>query len=295
MRLATIRYENKEVSSVVTSKGMLPIYRLNQYIDGVKNFQTDLLKLIQSDIFEKLHHWYSNGGKVITENLTNSIIPFEEIIYAPLYRHPSKIWGIGLNYQEHATDLAEISPTTYPVGFMKPDTTIIGQGDTIQIPLLSSKTTGEAELGIVIGKECRNIQKENWLDVVAGFTTILDMTAEDILRQNPRYLGLSKCFNTFFSFGPELVTPDEIENITKLNVSTVLNGEIRGSNSVSNMTFPPDFLVSFHSKIMLLRPGDIISTGTPRAAHLSDGDKLECRIDGLKSLMNDVIDMKNNY
>ena len=88
--------------------------------------------------------------------------------------------------------------------------------------------------------------------MVAGFTTILDMTAEDILRKNPRYLTRAKSFDSFFSFGPQLVTPDEVEEIEELAVATVLNGEVRRENVVSNMTFSPWFLLSFHSKVMTL-------------------------------------------
>ena len=81
--------------------------------------------------------------------------------------------------------------------------------------------------------------------MVAGFTTVLDMTAEDILRKNPRYLTRAKSFDTFFSFGPELVTPEEIEDVEALEVSTVLNGEVQRTNTVSNMTFSPWFWSRF--------------------------------------------------
>jgi hypothetical protein len=80
------------------------------------------------------------------------------------------------------------------------------------------------------------------------------MTAEDILRKNPRYLTRAKSFDTFFSFGPQLVTPDEVGELRNLTVATVLNGEARRENVVSNMTFSPWFLVSFHSKVMTLLP-----------------------------------------
>lgn len=175
---------------------------------------------------------------------------------------------------------------------MKPDTTIIGPGDTIRIPLQSGKTTGEAELGVIIGCEGKDVPESDWLSVVAGFTTILDMTAEDILRQNPRYLTRSKSFDTFFSFGPVLVTPDEVADVLKLKVSTVLNGQVHAENVVSNMTFPPPYLVSFHSRVMPWLPGDILSTGTPQAVPLKDGDVLECRIEGFEPLRNPVRDLK---
>jgi 2-keto-4-pentenoate hydratase/2-oxohepta-3-ene-1,7-dioic acid hydratase in catechol pathway len=128
--------------------------------------------------------------------------------------------------------------------------------------------------------------------VVAGFTTIIDMTAEDILRQNPRYLTVSKSFDTFFSFGPQLVTPDEIPDVSTLEVSTVLNGRVHAQNVVANMSFSPAFLVSFLSRVMTLLPGDIISTGTPGACAIADGDVVECRINGFPSLINPVVDFK---
>jgi 2-keto-4-pentenoate hydratase/2-oxohepta-3-ene-1,7-dioic acid hydratase in catechol pathway len=139
------------------------------------------------------------------------------------------------------------------------------------------------------------VSEDNWLDVVAGFTTVIDMTAEDILRQNTRYLTVAKSFDTFFSFGPQLVTPDEIEDVSALTVSTVINGRVHADNVVANMTFPPPFLVAFLSRVMTLLPGDIISTGTPGAVAISDGDVVECRIDGFESLINPVRDLKVDH
>src|SRR5690606_30558498 len=119
-----------------------------------------------------------------------------------------------------------------------------------------------------------------------------DMTAEDILQKNPRYLTRAKSFDTFFSFGPELVTADEVEDVPGLKVATVINGEIHRDNLVSNMTFQPQHLISFHSKVMTLLPGDIISTGTPGAVVIRDGDVVECRIGGFETLVNPVRDLK---
>jgi 2-keto-4-pentenoate hydratase/2-oxohepta-3-ene-1,7-dioic acid hydratase in catechol pathway len=175
---------------------------------------------------------------------------------------------------------------------MKPTTTIIGPNDTIKVPHQSERTTAESELGVIIGKECKNVSEEDAPNVIAGFTTIIDMTAEDILQRNPRYLTRSKSFDTFFSFGPQLVTPDEVEDVLNLNVATVINGKVHRKNVVSNMTFQPWNLVSFHSKVMTLLPGDIISTGTPGAIPISEGDVVECQIDGFETLVNPVKDLK---
>ena len=292
MKLATIKHNNIEQIAIRVSSGFVMVASVNQHCG--KNWPTEMLALLQSGGLESLTAWYNAEGRNTLETFTDQILPQEQVTFAPLYRHPSKIWGIGLNYREHAADLSEKSPTTEPASFMKPDTTIIGYQDTINIPKQSERTTAEGELGIIIGKRCKDVERENWQSVVAGFTTIIDMTAEDILRKNPRYLTMSKSFDTFFSFGPILLTPDEIDDVMTLNVSTVINGRIHATNTISNMVFPPDFLVSFHSKIMTLLPGDIISTGTPGAVPIADGDTVESRIDGFESLVNPVKDLKTS-
>jgi len=290
MRIATIKIKGAEAAAVVTAKGIIPIEVINEKLS--QGWSVDTFELIQSGQLDEMNNWYRENGKVKLENLNTGVISSEEVLYAPLYRRPRKIWGIGLNYVDHAADLAEKAPNTEPASFMKPDTTIIGNQDEIKIPLQSEKTTGEAELGVIFGRKCKEVEQGDWLSAVAGFTTIIDMTAEDILRKNPRYLTRSKSFDTFFSFGPQLVTPDEIEDVMKLKVATVINGQIHAENVVANMTFPPDYLVSFHSKVMTMLPGDVISTGTPRAVHINNGDVIECHIDGFEPLVNPVIDLK---
>lgn len=282
--------EGREETAVVLDGGVLPLAVLNK--TAGRQWPIDTLALITSGGLAELNDWYRDGGRQHCDKATGSRIPIQEAVFGPLYRRPRKIWGIGLNYVAHAADLAEKAPSDEPASFMKPDTTIIGMDDEILIPRQSEKTTGEAELGVVMGRECRDVAESDWLSAVAGFTTILDMTAEDILRKNPRYLTRSKSFDTFLSLGPHLVTPDEIADVMKLKVATVINGKVHAENTVSNMTFPPPYLVSFHSKVMPWLPGDVLSTGTPQAVALRQGDVLECRIDGFASLRNPVRDLK---
>lgn len=290
MRLATIEHAATEQAALVLADGVLPLVSLNRRLG--KDWPTDLLALLTTGRFYELKQWFRHGGEGAASAMTADLLPAAGVRFRPLYRRPRKIWGIGLNYVAHAADLAEKAPNEEPASFMKPDTAIIGPGDTIRIPRESRRTTGEAELGVIFGMEGRDVSEANWLSVVAGFTTILDMTAEDILRKNPRYLTRSKSFDTFFSFGPVLVTPDEIPDVLALKVATVLNGQVRAENVVANMTFPPAQLVAFHSRVMPWLPGDILSTGTPQAVALTDGDVLECRIDGFPPLRNPVRDLQ---
>lgn len=290
MRLATVTGASGEVLAICRKTGAVVITDLNRALH--QRWPETMEQMLQSGQLAEMANWYRDEGRDALNEKRNAGLGRQKVEYAPLYRHPPKIWGIGLNYVAHAEDLSEKAPTFAPASFMKPDTTIIGPGDTIRIPALSEKTTAEAELGVIIGRRCKDVPRERWLDAVAGFTTILDMTAEDILRRNPRYLTMSKSFDTFFSFGPHLVTPDEIEDVLRLTVSTVINGRVHAENSVDRMTFPPDALIAYHSRVMTLLPGDIISTGTPGAVPIRHGDRVECRISGFEPLRNAVIDVK---
>ena len=280
MRLATIRRNGEETAAVILPGGPLPVREMSDLRGGK---EVDLLSLLESGRFHELKGSYDKEKVEVRAALS---VRFE---YGPLYRRPRKIWGIGLNYVEHAGDLSETAPSEEPASFMRPDTTIIGPGEEVVLPAQSERVTAEGELALVIGREAKNVSEEEAPFVVAGLTTVLDMTAEDILRKNPRYLTRAKSFDTFFSFGPQLVTLDEVGEIEDLTVATVLNGQVKRENVVSNMTFSPWFLVSFHSKVMTLLPGDIISTGTPGAVQIRDGDVVECRITGLEPLSNPVV------
>lgn len=202
------------------------------------------------------------------------------------------MWGIGLNYVDHAWDLSEVIPEE-PVSFMKGDHTIIGPGDPIPLPPQSDRVTAEAELGLVSGSYCRDVSEGAALDYVAGVTPILDQTAEDILARNPRFLTRSKNFPGFLSFGPHIVPISQVAGadgrLGDIEVATVIDGQVQRSNTVSRMHYSPEFLVSFHSKVMPLYPGDIISTGTPGAVPLRAGMLAECRISGLSPLRNPVV------
>lgn len=218
--------------------------------------------------------------------------PVGDTAFAAPYTRPRKIWGIGLNYVEHASDLTEAVPEE-PASFMKGDHTIIAPGDPIPLPSQSERVTAEAELGLVIGPECHRVADEDALDHVWGVCTVLDQTAEDILARNPRFLTRSKNFPGFLSFGPAIVPLSEalsgVGSLGELTVTTLLNGADDRVNTVSNMRYSPEFLVGFHSRVMPLFPGDILSTGTPGAVHIRPGDVAGCRIPGVGELSNPVV------
>jgi 2-keto-4-pentenoate hydratase/2-oxohepta-3-ene-1,7-dioic acid hydratase in catechol pathway len=283
VRLTTLRLDGAEPGALVRPGGAVPLPALNERLRT--DWPGTVQELLERGRVEELRDWVAGQDAARLDELA---LPQDRLVYAPLYRRPRKIWGIGLNYVEHAADLSEQAPSTEPASFLKPDTAIIGPGDPIRIPPQSQRTTAEGELGVVIGRECKDVDEADAPSVVAGFTTIVDMTAEDILEKNPRYLTRSKSFDTFFSFGPELVTVDEVDDVDALEVATLHNGQVHRRNVVANMTFRPWWLVAFHSRVMTLLPGDVISTGTPGAVHIRSGDTAGVQITGFRELTNPV-------
>ncbi len=201
------------------------------------------------------------------------------------------IVGVGLNFLVHAADL-QARPTEYPTLFFKGAHTVIGPGEVIPLPAMSSRVTAEAELGLVIGRRMYQVDAADALGYVAGGCCILDQTAEDILQMDSRMLTVSKNFPGFFSFGPELVPLGELGSATGglagVRVCTHLNGACIRSATLADMRFGPAELLSFISQVMPLERGAIVSTGTPGAVVLSPGDVVECRISGMEPLSNPV-------
>jgi 2-keto-4-pentenoate hydratase/2-oxohepta-3-ene-1,7-dioic acid hydratase in catechol pathway len=281
MHLASVRRGHEELPAVVLPSRGVALVR-----DLIEGHTGEVTTVIDDEARTQL----AQAAKDAPDSVFG---PPEDEEFAPPYRHPRMLWGIGLNYVEHASDLSEGVPDE-PASFIKGDHTVIGPGEDIPIPSQSNRTTAEAELGVVIGRYCRNVEPEDALDYVGGVVPVLDQTAEDILERNPRFLTRSKNFPGFFSFGPRIVPLEEAVEaaggqLGQVEVSTVINGKVHRANTVSHMRYDPAFLISFHSKVMPLHPGDIISTGTPGAVHIRPGDIVECRIPGVGVLTNPVV------
>ena len=304
MRLSTLKLPGEELAAIVGERGLLTLRALNAATGA--DWPETIFPLIESGRLAALRQWYDAGGRDRLETLPG-LIPPEQAVYGPLYRNPRRIFGIGLNSVDHAGDIGDQPPQGFPGSFFKMADTLIGPGDAIRLPALkeATRTTAEAELGVIMGRRCRDVAEADWLEAVAGYTTVLDMTEESILKGNeflqgnPRYLTIVKNFPTFFSFGPQLITPDEVPDVLKLTVQSVHNGRLHAANVVANMTHRPARLVSLHSSIQGWYPGDVLSTGTPRAFGLADGDVAECRITGpdgfaFAPLRNPVVDLKKH-
>lgn len=284
MKLSTLKINGGEQAALACESGLVLIETINA-AEG-KVWHTETFGIISSGELDAIEAWYRDGGKEKLSSMPS--IAYAKAEYGPLYRHPRKIWGIGLNYVKDEAELAAADPSDEPVGFMKPDTSLIGPLDAICLPSDAGTITAEAELGIVIGKACRNVTEADFGEVVAGFVATIDVTAADIHARNQRFLARAKSYDTFFSLGSTLITFDEMEDVLQLHVETAINGAPAHRNKPYFMKFRPDFAVAFHSKVMTLLPGDIMMTGTPGAVVIRNGDIVECRIDGFEPLLNPV-------
>lgn len=198
--------------------------------------------------------------------------------------NPSKIVAVGLNYRDHARELKMDLPG-YPLIFMKPSTSVIGDGDPIVFPAQTQELHYEGELGIVMGKRARNVPVGEAGDFIAGYTCANDVTARDLQRLDGQWTR-AKSFDTFCPLGPRVAS--DIDPTT-LEIMTRVNGEVRQRSTTANMVFDVYDLVSFISGIMTLLPGDVIITGTPPGVgSLLPGDTFEVEIEGIGILTNTV-------
>lgn len=199
---------------------------------------------------------------------------------------PSKVICVGLNYRAHvqASFSADKAPE-YPLIFLKPPSAVIGPNDSIVYPPQSQRVDYEAELGVVIGKEIRNITVDEAAEAVFGLTCVNDVTARDLQKKDGQW-SRAKGFDTFCPVGPWVVTDIDYQDLL---VEGLLNGEVRQSGRTSQMIFSIPYLISYISSIMTLYPGDLISTGTPSSiSPMKPGDRVEVRIERVGTLVNYV-------
>ena len=200
---------------------------------------------------------------------------------------PGKVVCVGLNYADHAAEGGFDPPAEPPLFFKAPDA-VIGPRDTVLIPPGSERTDWEVELGIVIGRTTRYLAGPGDAAAhVAGFVLSNDVSERAYQLERGGQWVKGKSCETFNPLGPWLVTPDEIADPGSLPIWLDLNGERMQDSNTSEMLFSWDYLIWYVSQFMVLRPGDLLNTGTPagvgmaRSRYLREGDELTLGIDGL--------------
>jgi 2-keto-4-pentenoate hydratase/2-oxohepta-3-ene-1,7-dioic acid hydratase in catechol pathway len=199
---------------------------------------------------------------------------------------PSKIVAVGRNYKDHAAELGNPLPEE-PLLFLKPSTAVIGPLDDIDYPRMSQRVDFEGELAVVMKARAFRLAEDEPVDpLILGYTCLNDVTARD-LQEKDKQFTRAKSFDTFAPIGPCIATGLDPGG---LDIKTFLNGKLRQSSNTRHLIFPVPFLVRFVSNIMTLRPGDIITTGTPAGVGpMAPGDRVDVQIEGIGTLSNRVL------
>lgn len=235
--------------------------------------------------FEKdsiIHEGTLKDGEIVSES-GGTYSPDEVNFLAPC--GPTKVIGVGRNYAEHAEELDNEVPD-FPLFFLKPSTSVIGASDPIVYPETTDELHYEAELGVVIGRPCRDVTEDEALDYVGGYTCVNDVTARDWQERESQW-ARAKGGDGFCPIGPYI----HDEHVENRSVETRLNGETVQDSSTEMMHFGVAELVAEASRFMTLREGDVIATGTPEGVgELTPGDTVEVEIEGIGTLENEVVE-----
>ncbi|MER3522281.1 MAG: fumarylacetoacetate hydrolase [Acidimicrobiia bacterium] len=220
----------------------------------------------------------------------------ESVKLGPPVPSPKAIFGIGLNYKDHAAEAGMEVPQVPPV-FTKFPTSICGPFDELIIPSRESKVDYEAELVFVISRPAKNVMASEALEYIAGFMCGQDFSERTLQMTAGRQFSIGKSFDTFFPMGPYLVSTDEVGDPAGLNVRCLVNGEVCQSGNTKDMVFGVAELVEFLSSVVTLRPGDVCLTGTPAGVgfvknpprFLAPGDVVETEIERIGRMKNFVV------
>ena len=273
-------YNNSEVRlGVKTDSGIIDIAAANPS-GGVPTTLSDAIR--NEGALQKLTAFVDSlpesGAWIMDESTLN---------YAPCVANPEKIICIGLNYKKHAAETGNAIPKA-PMIFAKYPNALNGANGKIAIPPNMGKTDYEAELGVVIGREARNVSLEDALNYVFGYCSANDVSGRDWQKRTSQFL-LGKTADNFLPIGPYLVTADEVSDPQNLTIKTWVNGELRQNSNTSDMVFSVAESISYMSEHFTLKPGDVISTGTPEGViqgmegqpWLKAGDEVIVEIEGL--------------
>lgn len=255
--------------------------------------------------FDQIRHWLGRGAGGVQQLLECGVLHGRGSVtlLAPIPR-PGKVVAIGANYRAHIEEGRDTGAITelpsYPPAFLKMSTAVVGSDQPIVYPGFGHELDYEVELSMVVGRNCRDVAAEDWLDCVAGFTIVNDLSMRDVILEEKAsgIVFAGKNFESACPMGPFLVTRDEIADPGNLRIGLRVNGQVRQSDSTRSMLFSCGQIFAYWSRLGL-ECGDVITTGTPGGGAgfhrrfperlLQVGDVVEAEIEGLGTLRNQVV------
>ncbi|ESZ89034.1 MAG: 5-carboxymethyl-2-hydroxymuconate isomerase [Blastomonas sp. CACIA14H2] len=219
-----------------------------------------------------------------------------DVTLLPPVPNSGRIICVGLNYRTHIEETGNAVPL-HPILFPRYPSSLVGQGAAMIRPRVSERFDYEGELAVIIGKPGRHVAAERAMDHVAGYACFNDGSIRDFQRHTSQFLP-GKNFDRSGSFGPWLVTPDEVGEVNALHLTTRLNGSVVQQSGIDDLLFGVEALIAYVSQIWEIRPGDVIATGTTGGVGaarnpplwMKPGDLIEVEIDRLGILSNPIVD-----
>lgn len=232
--------------------------------------------------------------QMVREVNESARVSVADAVFDPLIPNAGRIICVGINFRAHMKEMGR-EPPDHPWLFVRWADSQVGHGEPIYKPFVSDKYDFEGELAVVIGKPARHVKAAKALDYVAGYTCFMDGSVRDWQNHSTQFTP-GKNFKSSGSFGPWLVTAEEIPNPAVLNLTTRLNGNVMQQAPISDLQFDVPALIEYCSTFAELQPGDVISTGTPGGVGfartpplwLQPGDMIEVEIDAIGTLLNPV-------
>ncbi len=237
------------------------------------------------------------GGDPSAPSRPRMVYELGEVELCAPILNPEKIVAIGLNYLDHARE-SGMEPPKKPLFFSKYPSSIVGPGAPVILPppQVSTQVDYEIELAVIVGREAKNVSEEKAMEHVFGYTILNDISARDLQFEDGQWVK-GKALDTFAPMGPWIVTKDEIPDPHSLRLTMRLNGEVVQDSSTSNLIFKVPQLIAYLSTLFTLKPGDVISTGTPFGVgmarkpprFLKPGDTMAAEIEMIGVLENPVL------
>jgi 2-keto-4-pentenoate hydratase/2-oxohepta-3-ene-1,7-dioic acid hydratase in catechol pathway len=317
MRVCRFGFDEMVLIGFFADKFVIPIdqaaeaYCQQQEEDLILPSTDNLLELLPPDGVSyseahKLYKWLESLDLISRDEL---MIPVSEVQLLVPIPSPPKMLFLAGNYSKHVAERGGTTAEreeTFPYVFMKPPgTTLTNPGDPIVIPDISpDQIDWECELGVIIGRRCRNVSERDALRYVAGYTVVNDVSDRGFrpnpgrkLRERDKFFDWmhGKWHDTFCPMGPCILSSDEIDDPQEFPIRLSVNGQIKQDASTAEMVFPVAAVIAFLSEFMTLEPGDVIATGTPSGVgsstgqFLKPGDAVRATIDRIGTLMNPVV------
>jgi 2-keto-4-pentenoate hydratase/2-oxohepta-3-ene-1,7-dioic acid hydratase in catechol pathway len=280
MRLASYNLRGRPSFGAVIGDGLVDLRgRLSRF--------TTLLEVFQANALEQ--------AKAAAAGVRPEV-PLAEVELLPPLATPEKILCIGINYANRERDYDFAEPPKYPSMFYRAPNSVVGSGQKLIRPKVSEQLDYEGEIAMVIGRECKHVPKERALDVIAGFTLCNEGTIRDWMRHGKFNVTQGKNFDATGSIGPWIET--DVDLTKPLHLIVRKNGTVTQDDTTASMIFSFADLIVYVTTFMTLKPGDIISTGTPVKTEpkadppvwLKPGDTIEIECSGIGVLRNSVAD-----